>query len=636
MKNTFHAAFYCALVIFICSAFSLNISAVEPNDSITFLEKEPLMDGVIYNDLLDLPVRYFEYLQKTNDSVYSPKANYRLAYGMSFFYIMVEIDCDSITFRDRAYQNGDGLIITIAKPKPDNKPADEFYVLGFSPGDNLNNIKAKKFIWYRNIDLSFLQLKESKFCATVINNKTYFQALVYWKEIYPFHPALEEGIGFNFCLVKAGAGNEKIYHLSVLDYNLQSEQSKRQYEILKFQKPSILEAPQLYCMLNRNSLTKKGELDLITFCIGKPKCIVNLNITIKGEDSPYYQTNDFSVYNEKGCTKLYFNLPVEKLASGNYILHWTDGSNSRGDIKFTVIPEFNYEKLINDYNMYYGKISTGSCNTIRFLLEDTKSRFDLLKNYEPCPVMLNDITDIIAFTKKAHAGQDSIYKREGVFRRGFLSLFDDTYRPYTIRIPENFKRDQKYPLLVYLHGSGDDDRAAFKMNPVTEGNFIELYPNGRGTSNVYCTNEAQADITEAINDVINNYPIDTSKIIIAGFSMGGYGAYRTYFENSQRLKGIAVFSGHPDLANKWLGSGYPNFLDKKTCEAFKNTKIFIFHGTEDLNCPFGLTLKLAEMLDSAGAEIEFVQEETGHSAPSNETIKKFWAWLDKIIYLKPD
>jgi predicted esterase len=268
------------------------------------------------------------------------------------------------------------------------------------------------------------------------------------------------------------------------------------------------------------------------------------------------------------------------------------------------------------------------------MLYDIKSRLEGLKNYEPCPEMLKDMTDLLLYVSRAKTGRDSLLNKTGTFRRGYYSAAGNEFRPYTIRVPSKFTRSNDYPLLVYLHGSGDDDRVAFKMEPVSGDSCIELYPNGMGTSNVYCTPESQSDIKDAINDVIQNYPIDISNIILTGFSMGGYGAYRTFFEQPERFKAIAVFSGHPDLANVWLGEGYPNFLIDKYYSVFKNKKMFIFHGTEDRNCPFTITSEFTGKLKNAGAEVEFITEETGHTAPSEESRQVFLDWLYRIISSK--
>ena len=295
------------------------------------------------------------------------------------------------------------------------------------------------------------------------------------------------------------------------------------------------------------------------------------------------------------------------------------------------MPVYNYDNMRKDISFAKDKLSSGSLKTLYFKLDDVNLRYKNLKSYETCPGILTDINTLISNTEQAGLGKDVLINKEGVFRRGFLSEIDTTYRPYSIRVPVNFDRSKKYPVIVYLHGSGNDDKVAFDMNPLTDFDIIEVYPNGRGTSNLYCSDESQIDIREALNDVIQNYPVDTAKIILSGFSMGGYGVYRTFYETPRVYRALAVFSGHPNLPAVWLGDGYPDFLNEKYLDVFKGVRLFIFHGTQDRNCPFELTLKLVDKFKKSGADVEFVSEETGHSQPSAESQRKFLNWLTDVL-----
>ena len=132
MKNI---SFKFLLLLFTVSASLINSASSSYFDStkVKFLEDEPAIDGVIDKDVLTLPARTFNYVESTNDSVKPVDARYMLAFGMNFLYVLIEVNSDSVVYRDRSYQNGDGFIITIAKPNQNNDSTDEFYVLGFSP-----------------------------------------------------------------------------------------------------------------------------------------------------------------------------------------------------------------------------------------------------------------------------------------------------------------------------------------------------------------------------------------------------------------------------------------------------------------------------------------------------------------------
>ena len=75
-----------------------------------------------------------------------------LAYRASFLYVYVEAEQDRIQCRDRAYQNGDGIILALASPQEGDAATDEFQVVGFSPRPwGLRNWQYA-FTWYKDRD----------------------------------------------------------------------------------------------------------------------------------------------------------------------------------------------------------------------------------------------------------------------------------------------------------------------------------------------------------------------------------------------------------------------------------------------------------------------------------------------------
>ena len=114
-------------------------------------------------------------------------------------------------------------------------------------------------------------------------------------------------------------------------------------------------------------------------------------------------------------------------------------------------------------------------------------------------------------------------------------------------------------------------------------------------------------------------------------SMGGYGVYRTYYEHPELYAAIAVLSGHPNLAQKWGGENELNFLDAENLKKFRSVPIFIFHGRNDLNCPFNLTENLVKTLQSKNLDVTFVIGEEGHSSMSESDRGKYHEWLKQQV-----
>jgi len=77
--------------------------------AVTYLPKAPEIDGRLDEALgAILPIREFAYSRRHDDSNPLSAAHYRLGCGAEFLYVYVEAEAEHLTYRDRAYQNGDG------------------------------------------------------------------------------------------------------------------------------------------------------------------------------------------------------------------------------------------------------------------------------------------------------------------------------------------------------------------------------------------------------------------------------------------------------------------------------------------------------------------------------------------------
>ena len=213
--------------------------------------------------------------------------------------------------------------------------------------------------------------------------------------------------------------------------------------------------------------------------------------------------------------------------------------------------------------------------------------------------------------------------QRGVVRRAFRSRIDDTLQPYSIRSIASPVPGRRYPLVIFLHGSAMDDRGQLDGMEALLPDFILVAPYARGTSHYYLTSEAQEDIREVLADVQRHNPVDPKRIFLAGFSMGGYGVYRTFFEDPGLYRGLIVLSGIPSV-----GDRYPDFRDPGYLAPFKGIDMFVAHGTEDRNCLFSETEKVVGLLRAAGASVQFVvQPGRGHEGLDLWSAIRMLGWL---------
>jgi predicted esterase len=609
---------------------------------VDFLAAQPTIDGILDSNLASLPRRGFTQVDHFGPGAGAKpvEAHYRLAYGTDFLYVYVEAQGDKLTFNDRAYQNGDGFHMVIARAMPDNAPTREFYVAACSAVDKPALEWSRRIFWYYNVSTIFLPMsRAAKLEAAAHDGLISFELLLPWQDLHPFHPWFSEGIGFNLGFVKAdGPG---AFYYRVLPDNLGWENSPRRYIPLRFADPVPGAGIQTFVELERNHLSQGEPLKGKAVTLSAGPDTESLGLTLLSGEGTRLKLDSAEYPCERGLTRHEFDIGTGDLPPGAYRIAWSSRRGySRGDDSVrasavSVLPSAAPEDLEKRLERVGGKLSPGSLTTLQFLLAETLASLRSLKPYETAAnerLALDRLGDDLA---QAEAGRDVLAARSGFFRRAFRSKVDGTLQPYSVRIPTGYDPHggRKYPLIVFLHGSASNENTLAQFDFLSEGNCIELAPRGRGPSNAFTRDHAQEDIEEAIDAVIQSYPIDEKRIILTGFSMGGYGVYRTFYEHPDRYKALAVFSGAPNLGRQYFpGEDHPNFLQDRYLEKFKGMSMFIFHGRDDRNCPFAQAQQVVQKLEAIGAEVELVTEEgAGHQRPSPETVRRYQEWLKRII-----
>jgi len=183
---------------------------------------------------------------------------------------------------------------------------------------------------------------------------------------------------------------------------------------------------------------------------------------------------------------------------------------------------------------------------------------------------------------------------------------------------------RKYPLVIFLHGSGErgnDNEAQLKwgvMNFATDEN-MRLYPAfviapqcpekqswsnfSRSKNSLEMQLQPSASqpmelVIELVHKMMKTLPIDTNRIYITGLSMGGFGTYDA-IERYPNLFAAAV---------PVCGGG-----DVSKAASIAHLPIWIFLGAEDAAVNTGYSLMMLEALTKAGAHPGFTQyPEVGH------------------------
>ncbi len=180
------------------------------------------------------------------------------------------------------------------------------------------------------------------------------------------------------------------------------------------------------------------------------------------------------------------------------------------------------------------------------------------------------------------------------FQKGIFNSSNQDHLLYRILCPENNLPEEKdfpkYPLVIFLHGSGErgsdnekqiihiKDLFLNKSNRIKYPAFIiaPQCPEGKMWVDVEWDKEKHImpeepsgtlSLTmELIDSLLKKHPIDTNRIYITGLSMGGFGVWD-------------AIARYPDMfaaAIPICGGG-----DENTAEKIKNIPIWAFHGSND-------------------------------------------------------
>jgi len=281
-------------------------------------------------------------------------------------------------------------------------------------------------------------------------------------------------------------------------------------------------------------------------------------------------------------------------------------------------------------------ISKPSYETLQLFNQEVSSGLEKVKNYELASHLRLKMTLIEDAIKNANNGIDVIAAKRGYFRKGFRSEIDDTLQPYSVVIPQNYVPQKKYPLVVFLHGSASDETSPGSATSLLSDCCIYVGPFARGRSNYYVGDNPQKDIAESIKAVVTSYSIDQDKIVLAGFSMGGYGVIHTYAQNPDFYLGFASILGPPkafgeEEKNEEDYIPTPNYLNQENQQVFKGADIFLMAGKKDNNVRFEGVEQFYNMLKNAGIRVDFKSTERGHSLPNNKERDAYLRWLERII-----
>ncbi len=213
---------------------------------------------------------------------------------------------------------------------------------------------------------------------------------------------------------------------------------------------------------------------------------------------------------------------------------------------------------------------------------------------------------------------------------GFLDrtiTIDGAPYRYQVYVPADYTPRTGWPVIVSLHGNGRqgsdgmlqtgtdfairirENRAPFPA--------IVVFPQGEiGTRWFYP--QMQRLVMAELDRTIAEFRVDTGRVYLHGYSMGGTGSYRLAYKWAHRFAAIVVVAGRVEPGANYTSGDIA--IDRATNPAaaapdpfvalaagLRNMPIWIFHGDADLLVPVAQSRKLVAALRSVGAPVRYTE-----------------------------
>lgn len=189
---------------------------------------------------------------------------------------------------------------------------------------------------------------------------------------------------------------------------------------------------------------------------------------------------------------------------------------------------------------------------------------------------------------------------------------------YLIYLPRDYDKQEKVPLMLFLHGSGErgDDLQLLKLHGppklISSGKefpFIVVSPQcperGRWSTD---------ELVALLDGLEAKYKVDRDRIYVTGLSMGGFGTFSLAARIPGRLAAIAPICGGGDL---------------RTAANFAELPAWIFHGAKDTTVPLAYSQHMFDAVRKLGGEPKFTIYPNADHDSWTETYNnpEFYEWL---------
>lgn len=185
---------------------------------------------------------------------------------------------------------------------------------------------------------------------------------------------------------------------------------------------------------------------------------------------------------------------------------------------------------------------------------------------------------------------------------------------YRLLTPISVEPKRRYPLIVFLHGSGERGsdgirQLAYLPERMAQASWRKRYrcfvlapqcPLGDSwTTHSAGSGDRLGIVHQIIRSLLESYPIDEQRIYLTGLSMGGFGSWELAMRYPDLFAAVVPICGGGSPSNAHL---------------LANVAIWAIHGQRDKIVPAETSRLMIQAIRAAGGNPRYTElEETGHN-----------------------
>ena len=208
-------------------------------------------------------------------------------------------------------------------------------------------------------------------------------------------------------------------------------------------------------------------------------------------------------------------------------------------------------------------------------------------------------------------------KQETGFLDRSLSLHGATYK-YQVFVPDNWSSNQKWPIILFLHGAGERGTDGLIQTQVGIATAIR---NDRSRfpaivvlpqclkEQIWIKPDMQELALAALAAAAKEFQGDRKRTYLTGLSMGGYGSWALAAAYPHKFAAVVPICGGillPDDARKQPDSDRIPYLEAAKKIGTK-LPIWVFHGDADPDVPVSESRHMVEALKADGADVRYTE-----------------------------